>query len=269
MHSATSPHGSLQISSSTHPNPYESDRALQEYLLFHYGAPQEILPWVGGPCDALEFPVRCVSDCLDVAGLGPASRALDLGCAVGRSSYELARTCGEVVGVDFSHRFIAAAEVIRTEGCLAFESAEEGPRVRSRRAMRPEGVDPRKIRFEQGDAQSLHPELGVFDVVLMANLIDRLPDPELCLRALAGRVSCGGQLILTSPYTWMEQFTPRDKWLCRLETDGFCSSLSGMKEILEPHFRLSGTREIPFLIREHARKYQWSVAEASVWRREG
>jgi 2-polyprenyl-3-methyl-5-hydroxy-6-metoxy-1,4-benzoquinol methylase len=35
-------------------------------------------------------------------------RALDIGCAVGRSSFELARNFKEVVGIDFSHRFVLA-----------------------------------------------------------------------------------------------------------------------------------------------------------------
>jgi hypothetical protein len=26
-------------------------------------------------------------------------------------------------------------------------------------------------------------------------------------------------------------------------------------------------KDLPFLIREHARKFQWSVAEATIWRR--
>jgi hypothetical protein len=30
---------------------------------------------------------------------------------------------------------------------------------------------------------------------------------------------------------------------------------------------LESIRDLPFLLREHARKYQWSVAQASLWRR--
>lgn len=34
-------------------NIYETRRLLDEYLLFHYGAPQEVLPWEQGPSSAL------------------------------------------------------------------------------------------------------------------------------------------------------------------------------------------------------------------------
>src|SRR5712691_9068529 len=77
---------------------YETDRALSEYLLFHYGAPEQLLPYAFGPTDALNFPGRCVTECLSVTRLPSQARALDLGCAVGRSSFELARSCAQVVG---------------------------------------------------------------------------------------------------------------------------------------------------------------------------
>ena len=72
-------------------NFYETDRAVSEYLLFHYGRSEEVLPYDFGPVSALHYPVRCVSECLDAASLPASARALDLGCAVGRASFELAR----------------------------------------------------------------------------------------------------------------------------------------------------------------------------------
>ena len=45
-------------------NIYESDKLLAEYLLFHYGSAEEILPYEFGPCDALEYPARCVGECV-------------------------------------------------------------------------------------------------------------------------------------------------------------------------------------------------------------
>ena len=93
-----------------------------KYVLFHYGGAEEILPYAFGPRDALEYPARCVSECVTANG-----RALDLGCAVGRSAFELARSCEEVVGVDFSRRFIDAANALKT-GELAYRRTDEGDR---------------------------------------------------------------------------------------------------------------------------------------------
>ncbi len=245
-------------------NPYETEKLLNEYLLFHYGADDEILPWALGPHGALGYATRCVSECVNVAALPVNARALDVGCAVGRSSFELARSCAEVVGVDFSSRFIEAAKVLQSGGALVYRRVDEGELCASLTARLPAGVDAGRVHFEVGDACALRGDLGVFDVVLGANLVDRLPSPERFLAALPALVRPGGQLILTSPYTWMEDYTPRTKWL------GGCdgrTTLDGLRAALEPAFSLRETKDLPFLIREHARKFQWSVAQASIWRR--
>lgn len=266
MSSATPRLVSASISSGSVQNPYETDRMLNEYLLFHYGTRHEVMPFSAGPVTALGFAERCVNECLNLEVLPSRARALDLGCAVGRSSFELAKHCNEVVGIDFSHRFIEAAESLRTFGELHYLRRDEGELCTQLVAKRPEGVRPERLQFEQGNAMSLRESLGDFDVVLMANLIDRLSSPELCLKRLESLVRRGGQLIITSPYTWMEEFTPKDNWLGgKMVENAPRGSLQGLVECLKPNFSLKSVFELPFLIREHSRKYQWSIAEASIW----
>ena len=249
-------------------NIYETDKLLAEYLLFHFGTPEEVLPHTHGPHGALGYPQRCVSECLDAERLPENARALDLGCAVGRATFELARHCGEVVGVDFSRRFIEAADALRRDGALDYLRANEGALTTPCRALVPAEIDRVRVRFETGDAMNLRGDLGAFDVVLMANLIDRLREPQRCLARLAALVKAGGQLIITSPYTWLEEFTPRANWLGGFERDGRrVTTCDGLQAALAEDFQLIATRDIPFLIREHARKFQWSVAEATVWHR--
>jgi putative 4-mercaptohistidine N1-methyltranferase len=248
---------------------YETDRALSEYLLLHYGTAEQILPDEFGPLSALHFPVRCVTECLAPMRCNDATvatRALDLGCAVGRSSFELARYCTQVVGIDYSSRLVKAARHLQQHGSIEFSYIEEGDLTNPAKALVAAQIDRERVAFEQGDAQELRPDLGAFDILLMANLIDRLRDPRRCLRQLPGLVQPGGQLILTSPYTWLTEFTPRENWLGGFERAGQrIKTLDTLKEILAPHFDLAGCKDLPFLIREHARKFQWSVAEASTW----
>lgn len=246
---------------------YETDQALAQYLLFHYGSAEELLPFDCGPSSGLGFPSRCVQ-CLDLDRLPSRAAALDLGCAVGGATFELARHCTEVVGVDYSQRFIAAARSLQEHGSLGFSYSEEGDICANTTARVPAEIDRRRVAFEQGDAQELRADLPAFDVVLMANLIDRLGDPRRCLRQLPRLLRPGGQLILTSPYTWMVEFTPKANWLGGFEREGRrVRTLDTLKEILSPHFDLTGCQNLPFLIREHGRKFQWSVAEASNWLR--
>jgi putative 4-mercaptohistidine N1-methyltranferase len=245
---------------------YETERALSEYLLFHYGSAEQVLPWPFGPVTALDYPARCVSECLEITRLPAAPRALDLGCAVGRSTFELARFCPEVIGIDYSHRFIEVARLLLEHGSIPYQYVEEGELTIPATAAVPAGLDRSRVKFEQGDAQALRPDLGRFDVVLLANLVDRLSEPRRCLEALPELVTPGGQLILTTPCTWLDDYTPRAHWLGGYAQDGHSvRTRETLEAVLEPHFALARTRDLPFLIREHSRKFQWSVALGTLW----
>jgi len=156
------------------PDVYETDRYVGEYLLFHYGKPKEILPWEHGPAAALDFPVRTVG----YFAKGSVGRSLDVGCAVGRSSFELGRTSSEVIGIDFSRAFITAAEKIGAGQTLSCQRLEEAGEVTTVNVSRPGGTDGGGITFEVGDAMNLRDELGKFDRVHAANLVCRLPEPR-------------------------------------------------------------------------------------------
>lgn len=76
---------------------------------------------------------------------------------------------------------------------------------------------PGRCTFEQGNACALREDIGTFGCVLGANLICRLPDPVTFLDRLASLVAVGGVLVLTTPWTWLEEYTPRDK--CKQSKD--------------------------------------------------
>ena len=207
------------------------------------------------------FPKNCVSLLLREARRHKvrSGRALDLGSAVGRSSFELAQKIPEVVGVDFSKTFIQAAQLLARRGSLRFRLKLEGTISRPATVKVPAGKFRKRVHFQSGDALRL-PPLGKFDLVLAANLVDRVKDPKKLLqKVLPGLVRPGGLLLLTSPYTWSEEFTPRSRWLRE--------SFSAIRKILSLHFRLLRRQDIPFLLREHRRKFQLSFADASVWQR--
>ena len=250
---------------------YESDAAVEQYLLFHYGTPAQICPLLPDARPACGFPARCVSESMNRIQLDERTgslwrqqgRALDLGCATGRSSFELGRQFGHVTGIDFSGRFIAAAKHMQQQHEAVVRTHLEGPAYDEVRLTLPADLRTDHVNFEQGDACVLRADIGRFELVLMANLIDRLPDPLACLHRLPQLVAPDGWVIITSPYTWLEEYTPRDKWL---DGDGQ-GTLSALKEILAPAFHSRHVYDLPFLIREHRRKYQWSVAEVSLWQR--
>lgn len=238
-------------------NPYETERLLGEYLLFHYGSAEEILPAnaPSGMRDALDFAVRTTRHFSDK----PVERTLDLGCAVGRSSYELSRTSGETIGIDFSRNFVRAAAAL-ADGPLPYQRLDEAHQRTNLLAKLPAGLPAGKVSFEAGDAMNLRADLGNFDRVHAANLLCRLPQPQLLLSRLPALVRPGGELVLATPCTWLGEFTPPENW-----PEG--STLEWLERALEPGFERIACTEEPFLIRETARKFQWTASLLTAWRR--
>jgi putative 4-mercaptohistidine N1-methyltranferase len=239
---------------------YESEKILAEYLLFHFAKEEEILPlthpWPAGMHEALDFTSRTVAR----FSPGTVDRGLDLGCAVGRSTFEMARDCASVLGIDFSHAFINAAERLRRGEAISYDRREEASVVTRLEARPPAGIDASKLAFQQGDAMNLPADLGSFDRVHAANLICRLPDPRRLLDRLPGLVKPGGELVLATPCTWLEEFTPPENWPSGATFDW-------LQTMLTPFFTLLRQADEPFLIRETARKFQWTTSLVTVWRR--
>ncbi len=243
-------------------NPYERRDVVDQYLAFHYAAAEDYLPWEMGPVGALNFAVRTVREGFDLGSVPEEARALDLGCAVGRSAFELSTVAWEVLGIDYSAAFVAAAEKVRTEGRVEIRMPEEGVSYRTAEARIPEGANGDRVRFEVGDAMELRADVGEFEMVHAANLLCRLREPKRLLVRLPELVRPGGQLVLATPYTWLGEFTPPENWPTG-------PTLDWLGEELGEAFRLEHTGDVPFLIRETARKYQWTVSQVTRWRRLG
>ncbi len=239
---------------------YESPKLLSEYLLFHYGAADEILPpgrdWPDGMRKALDFPVRTVSH----FSSNLVEHGLDLGCAVGRSTLEMARNCREVIGIDFSHAFIDAAKLLRSGAPLGYDRCDEAALSTRLEAVVPAGIEVPRVSFQQGDAMDLPTDLGAFDRVHAANLLCRLPEPRRLLERLASLVKSGGELVLATPCTWLEEYTPQENWPVGTTFDW-------LRTFLDQDFTLISTSDKSFLIRETARKFQWSTSLVTVWQR--
>jgi len=239
---------------------YTTDSIIAQYC--HFG-------WGDNRLGVENYPANCASIALEVMKDKPRKKALDIGCAIGRSSFELARGFDEVIGVDFSARFIQEAEVLKQNGILRYMMPAEGE-IESFHEVNLKNYDleneREKVSFWQADACNLKAIYKDFDLIFGGNLIDRLYDPKKFLDAMAERINKGGVLILTSPYTWQEESTPKDKWIGGYKRDGEnVSTLQGLEEILGSDFRLLETRDVPFVIQETARKHQHTVAQMSVW----
>lgn len=244
-------------------NPYETDELLNQYMAFHFGS-----SYFGVP----NYPARCAELCIEFMGSRPRRKALDLGCAVGRSSFDLALGFDEVVGMDLSSRFVDAANRMKAGETLPYFLHDEGELGRTVEVSLDQfdfsGVR-NKVEFEVGDACNLGAAHTGYDLIFAGNLIDRVNDPAAFLNDLHHRIVAGGLLVISSPYTLLEEYTPKSNWIGGLQENGEARTvLQGMQTVLAPHFQMvRAPLDVPFVIRETSRKFQHSIAEMTVWER--
>lgn len=243
-------------------NPYATDHMISQFLDFQYG------PEYFGVANYAKTLAEIAAKICQKR-----ERALDMGCATGRASFELARYFQQVVGMDYSARFIdVALKLTRGEDFL-YAIQQEGE-LMDYRQMKLTDFDlgeqqAARIQFLQGDACNLKQQSDCYDLVLASNLIDRLPHPQRFLKAIADMLHAGGVLMLSSPYFWLESVTPKSNWLGGIRENGEAlSTYQMLQRLLSEEFReMAAPQDVPFVIRETARKYQHSIAQLTLWQK--
>ncbi|ENU63662.1 5-histidylcysteine sulfoxide synthase [Acinetobacter lwoffii] len=245
------------------PSHYESDQLVSQYLEFQYG-----IEYFG----IANFAKTLVDLAQPYFQQTPCHRALDIGCATGRASFELARSFDQVTGLDFSARFIQQAVYLAQGHRVRYQLPLEGELSEEKScSLEDVALDQvaSKTEFFQADACNLKAHFSGYDFILAANLIDRLHHPKDFLLQIHKRINIGGILMLSSPYTWLEEHTARSEWLGGFQEDGEnITTLAGISNILTQHFELvAEPQDVPFVIRETARKYQHTLSQVTIWKR--
>ena len=244
-------------------NIYETDALVSQYCDFQYGDEH---------FGVMNFAKACAQKAIGYTKSTQQKRALDLGCATGRASFELTQAFDHVDGVDYSQAFIDAALQLQKNGRIRYAQNGEGELKNeilvdmTMYGFRDTCV---KALFSQGDACNLAPQFKEYDLVMATNLIDRLYEPQLFLNTIHERINADGFLVLTSPYTWLEEYTQKKFWIGGYVDENGCevSTLEGLTKLLEANFELVATEDVPFVIRETARKFQHTISQMSVWKR--
>ncbi len=242
---------------------YESDTQVSQYSEFHYGE-----QFFGVP----NFSRQSAELCLKYTEGRARRKALDLGCAVGRSSFELARQFDEVHGIDFSARFIKTATDMQERKELRYTLIDEGELTSFKsRKLKDFGLEPfaDKVSFAQGDACNLKPQYTGYDLIFLGNLLDRVYSPRKLLADIQQRLNVNGVLVVASPFTWLEEYTERDEWLggYKDNTGETLTSTAALESTLTHCKRIGGPQDIEFVIRETKRKFQHSISEFNIFER--
>ncbi len=242
-------------------NVYETDKLIAQYCEFHYGSEN---------FGVKNFCVNSVELLKPYIKNIKTKKALDLGCSVGRSTYELARNFDEVIGIDFSANFINVGVKLKNYDSLIYKVKKEGEIFEEKSvSLESLGLEEikNKVSFMQGDACNLKDIYTGFDLIFCSNLIDRLYYPQMFLDDIPNRINKDGLLVLLSPYTWLEDYTPKENWLGGYMKDNKeVYTLDTLKEKLLD-FELLETIDVPFVIKETSRKYQHTISQMSIWKK--
>jgi SAM-dependent methyltransferase len=158
---------------------------------------------------------QLVERALDLLESPEAAQGLwvDLGCAVGRGTYELALRGGELaVGVDLSFGMLRVAERARCDSRAVFGVRRVGL-VYDRREIRIPDMPSERMSFWCCDVGSLPFADGSFGGALSLNVLDCVPSPLQHVMEMGRILRSGAPALLSTPYDWSANATPLEHWL--------------------------------------------------------
>ena len=73
--------------------------------------------------------------------------------------------------------------------------------------------------------------------------------------------------MIASPYTWLEEYTVKENWVGGVRRAGEpLTTLEGLEKQLGGNFRrLGDPHDVPFVLRETARKFQHTISQLTIW----
>ncbi len=143
----------------------------------------------------------------------PAGPVLDLGCATGRTTFELAAATGRpAVGVDLSFAMLRLAAGALRQGRVRYPRRRVGV-VYDRRDFAVAPPAGERVDFWLVDAGALPFPDAKFAAVVALNVLDCVAQPRDLLAAVARLLAPGGKAVLATPYDWSPHATPIEQWL--------------------------------------------------------
>lgn len=157
---------------------------------------------------------RCLRRLLDLAPpQTPPQLVLDLGCAAGRTGFDLADAFPSalVLGLDVHLGLLRLAQRARA-GHISYPRRRIGLAYDRRRfdVTLPHAD---RVDFWAADAASLPFAAASAGLCVALNLLDCVPDPRALLESLAHVTRPGGRILLATPYDWSTRATPMAAWL--------------------------------------------------------
>jgi len=140
--------------------------------------------------------------------------ALDIGCAVGRLSFEMSKTHSQVIGIDTSLRFIRKARELMIKKRLEFDLIVEGHITKAHACDLDQNWNFHGIEFIVADALALPFRKNLFSTVTSINVLEKVSLPILHLQDVNRVLNEENAMFLFSdPFSWDETVSDPEFWL--------------------------------------------------------
>ena len=138
---------------------------------------------------------------------------LDVGCSVGRTSFELAeRFHTPVLGIDLNFSMLRCAHQILRERRIDYDLRRVGT-VYDRISLPVHFENSDLVDFWICDAVALPFAEGISPFVNCLNILDCVSSPLDLLISISRLIPFGGSILLSSPYDWSPSATPVEAWI--------------------------------------------------------
>ncbi len=138
---------------------------------------------------------------------------IDMGCSVGRTAFELARTAEDIVlGVDMNFAMLRLASHALRNGKISYPRKRTGL-VFDRREFPLCFEGSEKVDFWACDICALPFADQSFGLALCLNTLDCVHLPYDHMRETERILKSGGKAIFSTPYDWSESATPLESWI--------------------------------------------------------
>lgn len=229
-------------------NKYENPRVVFSYLWSHYGDLLGDRDWLPAYPNWSKLMSK------------NKGYSLDIGCAVGRFTFEMTGKSDYSIGFDLSFEFIKTARELMKKRGLTFELTEEGYITSTAQIRLPDNVNTKNVEFFVADALNVPFPKSFFTKVASLNILDKVPNPMKHLKEM-NRVcrDKDAEILISDPFSWSEEVASVSEWLggknegdfSGFGHDNVARILEGYGEHIIPPWKIIERGKVDWKIRNH------------------
>lgn len=143
----------------------------------------------------------------------PDGIALDLGCAVGRTTFDIAATLNRPsIGIDLNWGLLALARHVLDHKVVDIPLRRSGHHY-ERHRIKVDYPNTEEVDFWIADAMALPISDASIAFVSAMNIVDCVPEPARLLREICRVLVIGGRALIVTPLDWAAHATPPAQWI--------------------------------------------------------